>query len=53
MREWLQELLEADVDKVLGRRKSERRKAVDGAPSNRSGHSKPLRLTLFKGAVTI
>ncbi|MGH7405691.1 MAG: IS256 family transposase, partial [Candidatus Methylomirabilales bacterium] len=53
MREWLQDLLEAEVDELLGRRKSERRKAVDGAPGYRSGHGKPRRLTLSSGTVTV
>ena len=53
MREWLQDLLEAEVDELLGRRKSERRKAVDGAPGYRSGHGKPRRLTLSGGTVTV
>jgi len=53
MREWLQDLLEAEVDELLGRRKSARRKAVDGAPGYRSGHGKPRRLTLSCGTVTV
>ncbi len=53
MREWLQDLLEAEVDELLGRRKSERRKAVDGAPGYRSGHGKPRRLTVSCGTVTV
>jgi len=53
MREWLQELLEAEVDELLGRRKSARRKPVDGVPGYRSGHGKPRRLTLSCGTVTV
>ena len=53
MREWMQDLLEAEVDELLGRRKSARRKAVDGAPGYRSGHGKPRRLTLSCGTVTV
>lgn len=53
MREWLQALLEAEVDELLGRRKSARRKPVDGAPGYRSGHGKPRRLTLCHGTVTV
>jgi len=53
MRQWIQELLEAEVDELLGRRKSARRKAVDGAPGSRSGHGKPRRLTLCHGTVTV
>jgi transposase-like protein len=53
MREWLQDLLEAEVDELLGRRKSARRKAVDGVRGDRSGHGKPRRLTLGTGTVTV
>ncbi len=53
MREWIQDLLEAEVDELLGRRKSARRKAVDGVPGYRSGHGKPRRLTLCNGTVTV
>lgn len=53
MREWVQALLEAEVDELLGRRKSERRQAVDAAPGYRSGHGKPRRLTLCNGTVTL
>jgi transposase-like protein len=53
MRTWLQDLLDAEVDELLGRRKSERRQAVDGAPGYRSGYGKPRRLTLCNGTVTL
>jgi len=53
MREWLQGLLEAEVDELLGRRKSARRKVVDSVPGYRSGHGKPRRLTLCHGTVTV
>ncbi len=42
MREWLQALLEAEVDELLGRRKSARRKPVDGVPGYRSGYGKRM-----------
>lgn len=53
MREWLQELLDAEVDDLLGRRKSERRQVVDSTPGYRSGYGKPRRLTLCNGTVTV
>ena len=53
MRESLQDLLEAEVDELLGRCKSARRKTVDSAPGYRSGHGKPRRLTLCNGTVTV
>ena len=53
MRQWIQDLLDAEVDELLGRRKSARRKAVDGVRGYRSGHGKPRRLTLCNGTVTV
>ena len=53
MREWMQDLLEAEVDELLGRRKSARRKPVDGVLGYRSGHGKPRRLTVSCGTVTV
>ena len=53
MREWLQDLLDAEVDELLGRRKSARRKAIDSAPGYRSGHGKPRRLMLSCGTVPV
>jgi putative transposase len=41
----LQDLLEAEVDELRGREKSERRKAVDAAPGYRNGFGKPRKLT--------
>ena len=40
MREWLQAALEAEVDELLGRRKSARRKPVDGVPGYRTVYGK-------------
>ena len=53
MRGWLQDMLEAEVDELLGRGKSERRKAVDPAPGYRNGYGKPRKLTLSNGTVTL
>ena len=53
MRGWLQDMLEAEVDELLGRAKSERRKAVDPVPGYRNGYGKPRRLTLSNGTVTL
>ncbi len=49
----MQELLEAEMDELLGRAKSERRKAVDAPPGYRNGYGKPRRLTLSNGTVTV
>lgn len=53
MRDWLQDLLEAEVDEWLGRRKSQRRKGVDATPGYRNGYGKPRRLTLCNGTVIV
>lgn len=50
---YIQDLLEAEVSELLGRGKSERRKAVDAEPGYRNGHGKPRKLTLSVGTVTV
>lgn len=50
---FVQDLLEAEVAELLGRRKSERRQAVDGAAGYRNGYGKPRNLTLSSGTITI
>jgi transposase-like protein len=50
---FIQQLLEDEVDELLGRRKSERRAAVDGLPGSRNGHGKPRRLALMNGTITV
>jgi putative transposase len=50
---WLQVLLEEEVTELVGRRKSERRAAVDAAPGYRNGHGKPRRLAMTAGTVTV
>jgi transposase-like protein len=53
IRGWLQDMLEAEVDELLGRGKSERRKVVDPAPGYRNGYGKPRKLTLSNGTVAL
>lgn len=61
LEEWLrgriqqavQELLEEEVTEFLGRLKSERRKAVDGAPGYRNGYGKPRHLTTSAGTIAL
>lgn len=52
IQDWLQDLLEEEVSEVLGRRKSQRRAAVDGR-GYRNGYGKPRKLTLSGGTVTV
>jgi transposase-like protein len=50
---WLQDLLEEEITELLGRRKSERRAAVDAAEGYRNGHGKLRRLAMTAGTVTV
>lgn len=49
----LQQLLEDEVEQVLGRQRSARRDGIDAAPGYRNGHGKPRRLSLSSGTVTV
>jgi putative transposase len=49
----VQELLEAEITELLGRRKSERRAAVDASPGYRNGHGEARHLTLGTGTISI
>ncbi|TES85819.1 IS256 family transposase, partial [Candidatus Aerophobetes bacterium] len=53
VREFIQSLLEEEITELLGRKKSERRKALDSVPAYRNGHSKGRRLTLGCGTITL
>lgn len=50
---FLQALLEEEVTTFLGRRKSERRAAVDARPGYRNGYGKRRRLSLTWGTLTV
>src|SRR3989454_6699554 len=49
----LQQLLEEEVEQVVGRRRYERRDGVDAAPGYRNGLGKPRRLSTMTGTITI
>ena len=53
VREFIQSLLEAEIEELLGRQKSERRKLVDSLPAYRNGYGKGRKLTLGCGTITI
>jgi putative transposase len=53
VREFIQSLLEAEIEELLGRQKSERRKLVDSPVIYRNGYGKDRRLTLGSGTITI
>ena len=46
VRDYIQKLMEAEVEELLGRQKSERRKMVDSPLAYRNGHGKDRKLTL-------
>lgn len=50
---FIQQLLEDEVDELLGRRKSERRAALDALPGSRNGHGKPRKLALMNGTISV
>jgi transposase-like protein len=53
MRSWIQDMLNAEVDELLGRTKFQRRKGIDAPPGYRNGYGKPRKLTLSHGTVTV
>ena len=53
MRVWIQDLLEAEVEELLGRREGQRRSPVDPQLGYRNGYGKPRKLTLSNGTVAV
>jgi putative transposase len=49
----LQQLLEEEVEQVLGRRRYKRRDDVDAPPGYRNGFGKPRRLSAMAGTITV
>ena len=52
VQQFVQRLLEEEVDDLLGRKKSERRRG-EGAPGYRNGYARPRRLALSSGTIAI
>ena len=50
---WIQDLLEEELAQFLGRRKSERRAAVDVPVGYRNGHGKRRRLSMMAGTIEV
>jgi transposase-like protein len=50
---WIQDLLEEELAEVLGRRKSERRAAVDAPAGYRNGHGKTRCLSMMAGTIAL
>jgi len=53
VQEFIQAILEEEVTELLGRKKSERRKAIDSPSVYRNGYGKPRKLTLGCGTITV
>jgi len=53
VQEFIQSILEEEVTELLGRKKSERHKAVDGSLGYRNGYGKERKLTLGCGTITL
>ena len=51
--EFIQQIMEEEVTELLGREKSERRRAVDGPEGYRNGYGKPRRLAMSSGTITL
>ncbi len=53
VRDFIQNLLEAEIDDLLGRQKSERRQVADSEIAYRNGYGKERRLTLGCGTIKL
>ncbi len=53
VQEFIQSLLEEEVTELLGRKKSERQRAVDGSAGYRNGYGKERKLTLGCGTIRL
>ncbi|MBI5307083.1 MAG: IS256 family transposase [Planctomycetes bacterium] len=51
--EFIQDILEEEVEAFLGRKKFERARMVDGTPGYRNGSGKPKKFTLMNGTITV
>jgi len=51
--EYIQDILEEEVESFLGRKKSERVKLIDGSRGYRNGYGKAKRFTLMNGTITV
>ncbi|MDQ7786258.1 MAG: IS256 family transposase [Thermodesulfovibrionales bacterium] len=53
VQEYIQDILEEEVETFLGRKKSERLTMVDGTPGYWSGHGKPKKFSVMNGTITV
>jgi transposase-like protein len=53
VQEYIQDILEEEVESFLGRKKSERIKGVDGSLGYWNGHGKPKKFSVMNGTITV
>jgi len=53
VQEYIQEILEEEVESFLGRKKSERIKQIDSTPGYRNGHGKRKKFAMMNGTITV
>jgi transposase-like protein len=53
VQEYIQDILEDEVEAFLGRKKSERMKKVDGTRGYWNGHGKPKKFAVLNGTITV
>jgi putative transposase len=53
VQEYIQEILEDEVETFLGRKKSERIKPVDGTSGYRNGYGRKKKFTVMNGTITV
>lgn len=53
VQEYIQEILEEEVESFLGRKKSERNKKIDAPRGYRNGHGKPKKFSVMNGTITV
>lgn len=51
--EYIQDILEEEVEEFLGRKKSERKRFIDGSEGYRNGYGKPKKFALMSGTITV
>jgi transposase-like protein len=51
--EYIQEILEDELEVFLGRKKSERTKVIDGTHGYRNGHGKAKKFSMMNGTITV
>jgi putative transposase len=53
VQEYIQDILEEEVETFLGRKKSERLTMIDGTPGYWNGHGKPKKFSVMNGTITV